>query len=29
MAAEGETDRALVELEALAARRDAARGVPL
>jgi MGT family glycosyltransferase len=29
MAAEGETDRALAELEALAARRDAARGVPL
>jgi MGT family glycosyltransferase len=29
MAAEGETDRALAELEALAARRDAARGVSL
>jgi MGT family glycosyltransferase len=29
LAAEGETDRALTELEALAARRDAARGVPL
>jgi MGT family glycosyltransferase len=29
LAAEGETDRALAELEALAARRDAARGVPL
>jgi MGT family glycosyltransferase len=29
MAAEGEADRALAELEGLAARRDAARGVPL
>jgi UDP:flavonoid glycosyltransferase YjiC (YdhE family) len=29
MAAEGETDRALAELEAMASRHDAARGVPL